>query len=124
MTLIVFCCKRCKTVLSSPLQCLGYTPDEPEYDVDAPSLPRVSQGFYFVEKGDFIVNLNDIYNTIALPDYGCCGRAGMDGRNTTCVNRHEVGTEQSDCYQSPAMILDGALVSPVPEAKIKKSRPK
>jgi hypothetical protein len=114
MSKVVFCCKRCKIVLTSPLQPLPYVPDYPRLRSLELTPPRVDQGFYFVEKGDFVVNLGDILNTLELPDQGCCGRGGVDGRNTLCLNHHEVGTEQSDCWQSHAMIFAGALVSPVP----------
>ena len=56
--------------------------------------------FWGAEKSHFIVNVNDLINTITGGiRNGCCGVDGGDGPNLFCKNNHPIATEVSDCYQ-------------------------
>lgn len=80
--------------------------------------PFIQAGFYTVSddgffsdtKGDIIINVGDMINTIDHTDEerltGCCGLAGLDGANKMCVNGHEVATEKSDCWMPRAVIFE------------------
>ena len=107
---ITFHCKRCGTPISKPVRQLAWTPDTDDLESE---VPRVAQGFYFVEQGDYVLNLADLDNTLQLPDMGCCGQSGIAGRNVTCAQRHEVATEHSDCCYPHDAVLDKDRVSPV-----------
>ena len=78
----------------------------------------VSDGNYFTNSnGQFVVNLKDLVNTKHHSDFrrlnGCCGLDGCDGKNTLCINGHEVGTERSDCWLPHAILFDPAAVEKV-----------
>ena len=99
-------CSRCNWALTKLLERLTHNTIFNEMEDDS-----VPVGFYAPERGDFVVNLNDVLNTKHHTDSrrlnGCCGMDGLDGLNTMCANGHEVGTEQSDCWTPRKMTFDG-----------------
>ncbi|MEH7098472.1 hypothetical protein [Neobacillus vireti] len=70
----------------------------------------IPEGYFVIDngeeeirtKGTIIINLKDLINSHYHPDAGrlngCCGCDGLDGINRVCVNNHEIGTENSDCW--------------------------
>jgi hypothetical protein len=65
-------------------------------------------------QGKIIVNIKDLINTKHHSDTsrlnGCCGLDGLDGINTVCINNHELGTENSDCWMSHYVSLEQDLI--------------
>ncbi|OZT11108.1 hypothetical protein CHN50_18370 [Priestia aryabhattai] len=67
----------------------------------------IPQGYFLIvdeddevdKKGTIIINMKDLINSKHHPDgdrlNGCCG---LDGMNRVCLNGHEIGTENSDCW--------------------------
>lgn len=84
--------------------------------------PYIPEGFFIVDNGEedirtkgyFIINLNDFINSNYHPDKsrlnGCCGYDGLDGINRVCVNNHDIGTENSDCWMPHFIALEPHLV--------------
>ncbi|PWA12453.1 hypothetical protein DCC39_05405 [Pueribacillus theae] len=82
----------------------------------------IPEGFFIVDKdeenigtkGNIIINLKDLINSNYHPDEsrlnGCCGNDGLDGLNRVCVNNHEIGTENSDCWMPHFIALEPHLV--------------
>jgi hypothetical protein len=82
----------------------------------------IPEGFYIIDngkenirtKGSITINLKDLINSNYHPDEsrlnGCCGYDGLDGINRVCVNNHEIGTENSDCWMPHFVALEPNLV--------------
>jgi hypothetical protein len=82
----------------------------------------IPEGFFIVDndkedirtKGTIIINLKDLINSKYHSDEsrlnGCCGYDGLDGINRVCVNNHEIGTENSDCWMPHFIALEPLLV--------------
>jgi len=107
-------CKQCSIELADELvEVLG-----PGQVREIDDQDFINQGKFFVSDGeyyagtesDIIINLKDLKNSKNHTDAsrlnGCCGLDGMDGRNKTCINGHEIGTEKSDCWMAHAFIFD------------------
>ena len=102
----VFRCSECRLPLTGPLWALA----DPFWIDQSDGNPLVPVGFTWLVDGDewtsvkdhYCVNLADVLNTVPHRDdrrrHGCCGMDGCDGVNLMCSNRHEVGTECSDCW--------------------------
>ncbi|WP_419392793.1 hypothetical protein [Cytobacillus praedii] len=83
----------------------------------------IPQGFYIgndgkagIElKGSIIINIKDLINSNLHPNEsrlnGCCGYDGLDGMNRVCLNNHEIGTENSDCWMPHFVALNPDLVT-------------
>lgn len=79
-------------------------------------------GFYMIGYGKdnkdyptkIIINLKDLINSKHHFDTsrlnGCCGLDGCDGINTVCINNHELGTENSDCWMPHYISLESDLI--------------
>jgi hypothetical protein len=117
MNKVIFRCTVCKLPLSAPLVEL----------VDRTKLSAVlgedyiSPGFYVVADdnfanpaGQWVINLGDEQNTMPHTDahrlQGCCGFSDIHGRNTMCINGHEIGTEFSDCWVLHGLQFDSNCV--------------
>ncbi|QSX18449.1 hypothetical protein [Priestia megaterium] len=82
----------------------------------------IPEGFFIIDngeddiqaKGSIIVNIKDLINSNYHTDdsrlNGCCGHDGLDGINRVCLNNHEIGTENSDCWMPHFIALNSALV--------------
>ena len=82
----------------------------------------IPSGFYIVgdgrydsrSKGRIIINLNDLINSKHHSDAsrlnGCCGLDGLDGINTVCINNHEIGTENSDCWMAHYITIEPDMI--------------
>ena len=82
----------------------------------------IPEGFYIIDagtadielKGSIIINIKDLKNSGYHPDdrrlNGCCGYDGLDGMNRVCLNNHEIGTENSDCWMPHFVALNPDLV--------------
>lgn len=82
----------------------------------------IPEGFFIIANGEedigtigtIIINLKDIINSNYHQDgsrlNGCCGYDGLDGINRVCVNNHEIGTENSDCWMPHFIALEPHLV--------------
>jgi len=82
----------------------------------------IPEGFYIIDdgttdielKGSIIINIKDLKNSnYHLDDNrlnGCCGYDGLDGMNRVCLNNHEIGTENSDCWMPHFVALNQDLV--------------
>ncbi|MGA3603087.1 hypothetical protein [Lysinibacillus agricola] len=78
----------------------------------------IPEGFFTIEKfgerDSIIINLKDLINSNHHSDEsrlnGCCGYDGLDGMNRVCVNKHEIGTENSECWMPHYIALDLVLV--------------
>lgn len=107
-------CVHCHAVLTRSLRPLGDATmlcQEDGQDIIPRGAVMVSDGSFFRgTEGQFIVNPKDLLNTRHHSDHrrlnGCCGLDGCDGKNTVCVNGHEVGTERSDCWMPHAIHFD------------------
>lgn len=115
---MIVVCKECGIELSKEIKLLKDIKLLKEIDGD----DYVPQGFYIIAAAGFCnttkqkisVNTNDLINSKDHPDYkrlfGCCGLAGLDGFNKTCINGHEIGTMESDCWEVHSMIFEPDLV--------------
>ncbi|MEI4828802.1 hypothetical protein WAX78_15015 [Bacillus sp. FJAT-53711] len=82
----------------------------------------IPEGFFIVGdgkagiklKGLIIINIKDLTNSNYHSDdsrlNGCCGYDGLDGINRVCLNNHEIGTENSDCWMPHFVALNPELV--------------
>lgn len=74
----------------------------------------IPEGNFIIEKfggrDAIIINLKDLINSTYHPDSsrlnGCCGYDGLDGMNRVCVNMHEIGTENTDCWMPHYIALE------------------
>lgn len=128
MDKVIFRCSICKLALSVPLvelvdRSMLCNKREKDY---------IGQGYFVVADdgfdssaiGHYVINLDDAQNTAQHEDLnrfvGCCGPDGTHGRNTVCMNDHEVGTERSDCVTSRSLAFDPLCVEidRVPDSKL------
>lgn len=82
----------------------------------------IPEGFFIIDnkkadielEGAIIINIKDLTNSAYHLDdsrlNGCCGYDGLDGMNRVCLNNHEIGTENSDCWMFHFVSLDPELV--------------
>jgi len=111
-------CQKCKIVISkeiTELKNLSALNNNDQADY-------IPEGFFIIEngehdintKGQIIMNLKDLINSIYHTDTnrlnGCCGYDGLDGINRVCINNHEIGTENSDCWMPHFISIDPKLV--------------
>ncbi|UPO90151.1 MULTISPECIES: hypothetical protein [Bacilli] len=111
-------CQKCKIVISKEITELKNVSalnnkDQADY---------IPEGFFIIEngeqdinyKGQIIMNLKDLINSEYHTDSsrlnGCCGYDGLDGINRVCINNHEIGTENSDCWMPHFISIDPILV--------------
>ncbi|MCY8235263.1 hypothetical protein [Priestia endophytica] len=83
----------------------------------------IPQGFFIIDdgqediqtKGFIIINVKDLINSNYHSDgsrlNGCCGYDGLDGMNRVCLNDHEIGTENSDCWMPHYVALNPDLIN-------------
>lgn len=82
----------------------------------------IPEGLFMIEskkaqsgfEDTIIINIKDLINSAYHQDgsrlNGCCGYDGLDGINRVCLNNHEIGTENSDCWMCHFVSLDPRLV--------------
>ena len=111
-------CQRCNVEISKQVTELNNLSLINENDGEA----YIPEGFFIVAKGKedietkdtIIINLKDLINSNYHTDKtrlnGCCGHDGLDGLNRVCVNNHEIGTENSDCWMPHFIALEPNLV--------------
>ncbi|MEI4525768.1 hypothetical protein [Priestia megaterium] len=104
-------CKNCEMEISNVLTELwDLSLLNEEIGEDHTPLDYIPQGYFLIvgegddvdEKGTIIINMKDLINSKHHRDgnrlNGCCGLDGLDGMNRVCLNGHEIGTENSDCW--------------------------
>lgn len=112
-------CKTCKTIISKEVVELK----DLKLLNDIDGKDYIPEGFFIVgsqeeypsKKGLIIINIKDLINSKHHSDEsrlnGCCGQDGQDGMNRICVNNHEIGTENSDCWMAHFIGLDPEYVT-------------
>ncbi|WP_224358358.1 hypothetical protein [Priestia aryabhattai] len=111
-------CKSCEIEISNvltELNDISLLKEEMEEDY-------IPQGYFLIvneedkvdEKGTVIINMKDLINSKHHPDEdrlnGCCGLDGLDGMNRVCLNGHEIGTENSDCWMPHYIVINPNMV--------------
>jgi hypothetical protein len=112
-------CKSCEIEISNvltELNDISLIKEEMEEDY-------IPQGYFLIvneedkvdEKGTIIINMKDLINSKHHPDgdrlNGCCGLDGLDGMNRVCLNDHEIGTENSDCWMPHYIAINPNMVN-------------
>jgi hypothetical protein len=103
---ITFLCALCKVPVTQKVTFTIKPPRIPKRIPESISYPP--RGHYAIgnprmyDKSDknYTFNLKDLINIVQHPGRraGCCGSDGCQGPNILCTNRHEIGTEFSDCH--------------------------
>lgn len=107
----IFLCKTCGVQLSQKLDG-PILDDQKIYNDQLDHIPLGTFGICTVDfriqfKDEYLINLNNKINVqySEYTSFGCCGYDGLDGRNTLCINGHEVATECSDCWMPHALVF-------------------
>ncbi|WP_061860545.1 hypothetical protein [Priestia megaterium] len=116
-------CKSCEIEISNVLTELrDLSLLNKEIGEDHTPSDYIPQGYFLIvgeddevdKKGTIIINLKDLINSKHHPDdhrlNGCCGLDGLDGMNRVCLNGHEIGTENSDCWMPHYIAINPSLV--------------
>ena len=102
MKTISIYCKKCNERLTEELSEVSYE------EIDFPEKEEaIPEGKFVFNKNNSTLSILTSRNQKLVNDhtdvhrfYGCCGSDGSNGLNKTCINKHEVATEFSDCYTS------------------------
>jgi hypothetical protein len=114
-------CRKCASVVSSPIRELGV--EIPlQFEDDKPVLPPghfIRSERLLAARADeptcghaeVIVDRSVLVHAVEGGNrIGCCGPSGTDGYNLFCPRKHPIGTEVGDCWQCHFVHLPLTLV--------------